>query len=223
MGAEYPGHWPSVVAKDAKYHMTFDGQVKLVYRESKYEERHLLSAGHSALAAMVNDVKMAGTGQPGGVFYLNEYGHVVVPVGREVACMYGGTCRDMLEFPYKGTLVSPVPPRHLQPGDEWPGPHVGIPYVLCAGGDDIKYRSKIPGHRLGFTWDFLSDAVSPSYAERLARRLVNVKGWSGGRIYVNEAHAFFAPVEVRGLYRHLYLGQLDDDPWFPEPRVGAGK
>jgi hypothetical protein len=220
MSTEYPGHWPSAVAKDAKYHMTFDGQVKLVYRESKYQERHVLITGHRHLAAMVNRVKVAGTGQPGGVFYLNEYSHVVVPVGREVIFMFGGTYRDKLEFPYEGTQLSPVPPRHLRPGDEWPGPHVGIPYTLCAGGDDIKYRSKIPGHRLGFTWEFLSDAISPSYAERLARRLGDVKGWSGGRIYINEARALFAPVEIRGKFRHLYLGLLDDDPWFPEPKVG---
>jgi hypothetical protein len=207
------------VAKDAKYHMTAAGQVKLIYRESKYEERHLVTSGHSGLASMVNSRKVARTGLPGGAFYLNEYGHVVVPVATEATCLFGGVYRERLEFAYKGSVLGPIPPRHLRPGDEWPGPHVGIPYILCASGDDIKYRSRLQDG-FGYRYTFLSDEVSPSYSERLARRLGLVKGWSGGRVYINEARAFFAPVEVRGQYRYLYLGLLEDDLWFPEPKVG---
>jgi hypothetical protein len=219
MAIEYSGHWPSVVSRDAKYHMTWNGKVQLVYRESRHVEEHLFAVGHSQLASLVNDRKKVATGQPGGVFYINEYGHVVVPVGPEATCHIVGIYRELLEFPYKGTFLGPVPPRHLEPGDEWPGPHVGIPYILSAGGDDIKYKTRVAGFPNRFEIHYLSEESSPSYAERLARRLGRVKGWSGGRIFINEARAFFAPVEIRGQYRYLFLGLLDDDPWFPEPKV----
>jgi hypothetical protein len=55
------------------------------------------------------------------------------------------------------------------------------------------------------------DKVSVS---RLTKRLAEVKK-KGGRIYINEAGEFFAPVGGE----HLYLGPLEDDVWFPAPDV----
>lgn len=221
MAPEYKGYWPSVVAKDAKYHVTARGEVRLIYRESRDEELHLEIGGHRLLTDLVNGVKVSHSGHPGGVFYLNEYGHVIVPamVDDRQKCYYAGTYREILEFPYQGVRYGPVPPNGLRPGDEWPGPHVGIPYILAPGGVDIRYESREQRGsgvlRIRRVW--LSESVGPGYARALAGRLIETKGSHGGRIYINEAQAFFAPVEGSSGSRFRYLGSLGSEPWFPEP------
>lgn len=226
MGGKYPGYWPSVVNRDAKYHVSAAGKVQLLYRESANEERTLVSQGHQQLVEMVNAVKLARTGRRGGTFYINEFGHVVVPVvsagDGQTECFYAGKYLSHLQFAYHGELIGPVPLRGLRPGDEWPGPHVGIPYIIAAGGDDIRYETRVPSDP-GLTRRVrLSSEVGRAQASHLANRLTSHKGWQGGRIYINEAGAFFAPVEVRGKYRFLYLGSLDSESWFPEPHAGGG-
>ena len=223
MAPEYRGYWPSVVARDAKYHVTAKGAIRLIYRESRDEELHIEIGGHRQLTDLVNGVKVAHSGRVGGVFYLNEYGHVVVPVvaDERLTCYFAGQYRGILEFPYDGVLYGPIPPDGLRPGDEWPGPHVGIPHILAPGGDDIRYESREQRGsavlRIRRVW--LSESVGPGYARALAHRLLQVKGWAGGRIYINEAQAFFAPVDGFGGRRYRYLGSLGVEPWFPEPNV----
>jgi hypothetical protein len=227
VGGEYPGYWPSVVSRDAKYHVTAAGDVELIYRESASEERSLNAPDHKPLVDMVNAVKVAHTGRPGGAFYLNEHGHIVVPVmspsDRQIKCYFAGKYPGRLRFPYHGEWIGPEPPAGLLPGDDWPGPHVGISHILAAGGDDIRYETRIPNDPGLIRRVRLSEEVGPAYAAHLAGRLTNGKGWGGGRIYINEAQAFFAPVEIKGKYRFIYLGCLDGAPWFPEPRLGVAR
>ena len=178
MASRYVGYWPSVVRRDAKYHVTAKGYVRLVYRASVDEERHLEVDGHEGLVRIVNDVKVEHNGREGGVFYINEYGHVVVPVAEEhgVGCYYGGSYRHTLEFPYGSHSIGPTPPPGLRPGDEWPGPHVGIPYVLSPGGDDIRYEMRDIDDPDLLRRVRLSSFCGPSYARRLGQRLIQAKG-----------------------------------------------
>ena len=46
MAPEYRGYWPSVVARDAKYHVTAKGAIRLIFRESRDEELHIEIGGH---------------------------------------------------------------------------------------------------------------------------------------------------------------------------------
>ena len=49
----------------------------------------------------------------------------------------------------------------------------------------------------------------------MAERIGKVKGWGGGRFYINEWKEMFAPLNRGGHIEYLYIGHLDeDDPWF---------
>jgi hypothetical protein len=215
MAVIYPGLVPSNVNKDAKYSVvTGDGgwEVRLTYRISSRERALLTTADHGPLVEMVNTVKEEINGQPGGAFYINEFKHVLVPAGDEY--WLAGFYDPLLEFDFDGPTISPVAPDDLEPGDAWLGPHVGIPYTLMAGGNDIKCKVKTGRIEKEYR---LSDYGKAAAAE-LARRLAQVKGSSGGRIYINECSEFFSPPPDGGV-EHLYLGPLDEDIWFPPPDV----
>jgi len=63
-------------------------------------------------------------------------------------------------------------------------------------------------------------AQGAAAAAALAHRLRSVKGFAGGRIYINEAGEFFAPIPGRSNnLSYLYLGPLGEDQWFPPPDV----
>ena len=113
--------------------------------------------------------------------------------------------------------ISPRAPSDLRAGDEWPGPHVGVAYLLCAGGNDVRYELR-QGNRI--TRVFLSDFASDAEAKRTAARIVAVKGSMGGKFYINEQCEMFAPVQHKGGWRFLYIGHLEDSAWFPESDEG---
>ena len=211
----YPGLAPSNVSKDAKYSIRSGREgyeVQLLYRVSSRERALLAHDGHQELVAMVNKVKKQVAGAPGGAFYINEFSDVLVP-GPD-GCYFAGIYEDVLEFDFDGVAVSPAA-TGLQPGEEWTGPHVGIRYTLMAGGKDIKYELKdgraTREHRL-------SDTAGEVAAQNLAKRLAAVKGSGGGRIYINECGNFFSPPPDGGI-DHVFLGSLDEDPWFVPPDV----
>src|SRR5207249_4929629 len=109
--------------------------------------------------------------------------------------------------------------RELEPGDTWTGPHPGIPYVLKAGGDDVYYVKET---RPNVTRQIhLSDPehAGPAAAKEFARRIQQVKGWAGGRFYVNEWREIFTPLTSPDGLRYVYIGHLElDEPWFSKPR-----
>ncbi len=226
--AKFPGNWPKVVAKDAKYAIRTRSNklvVSLVYEVGHREKVFLATTEHDELVKMVNSVKKEGGGY-GGVFYINEWRQVLVPVqtenSREVEYYYAGDYYGDLEFDFEGRTLSGRPlsldGTPLQPGDEWDGPHVGIPYKLCAGGRDIGYTVRISENRSREVR--LSDHVSKREVVWMADKIASQKGWQGGRFYVNEYRTIFAPVSKGNDLRYVYIGQLEEsDPWFPKPEV----
>ena len=217
MAVLYPGNIPSNVGKDAKYSVVSgaDGyEIRLTYRVSNRERALLTTDAHPELVEMVNAVKNEVNLVPGGAFYINEYLDVLVPcTDRE--CYFAGNYRHTLEFEFDGQKVSPKAPDGLQPGDEWPGPRVGIRFKIKAGARDIAYLRKAGGRE---TEVCLSEVHGPKVAAELARRLAIHKGESGGRIYLNEAFEFFGPPSTPG-DPFVYMGSLGDDLWFPPPAV----
>jgi hypothetical protein len=213
----YPGHIPSNPNRDAKYSVVHAGggmEVQLRYRVSSRELVLLTTDRHDALVDMVNEVKVAVSGVPGGVFYINEYRDVLVKANTE--CFYAGNYPYDLEFDFEGTVIGPRAPRTLRPGDVWEGPHVGIRHALTADGSDIKYVKKTGNREVTV---FLSDDVDPESARNLAQRLGRNKGPQGGRVYINEALEFFTPIDRGAVTDYVYLGCLDEDPWFTAPDV----
>jgi len=215
----FKGNCPRNVAKDAKYAVRLDhGRyvVGLVYRAPENERWYPVASDHEELTEMVNAVKTAATGSLGGAFYINEFNQVIVPTAGDEAQYYvAGEYTRPLMFQFEGHILSGKPPEGLLPGDEWTGVHPGIPYVLAAGGKDIYYETQ-PRPRVVKRVQ-LSEVRSPNDAQRLAKWITQVKGGAGGRFYVNEFRAVFAPLGTTNL-RYVYVGLLNDpDAWFPKP------
>jgi hypothetical protein len=210
----YTGYSPMRVSRDAKYTVTATGAIRLEYQESRRVRVMLTTEDHPELVEMVNAIKNEINSREGGQFYINEFHHVLVPDGKGGSCYYAGFYDDVLEFREGDLIVTPAAPDDLRPGDDWPGPHVGIPYVLNAGATDIRYEM-VDGPRR--TTVLLSDERGRDAAQSLAQRLGKIKGTSGGRFFVNEAGELFAPVGIAGDWTYLYLGDLGEDAWFPPP------
>lgn len=212
----YRGLCPSNVAQDAKYSMSVAGEVRLSYRIDARTRDLLTTDAHPTLAKMVNAAKEQVNGRPGGVFYINEFSNVVVPGKASGTCLHAGHYDGLLEFQLDGAVISPRAPAHLRAGDEWPGPHAGVAYLLCAGGDDIRYELR-QGNRI--TEVRLSDEgqAGDKAAKKTAARVSAVKGSMGGKFYINEQCEMFAPVQSNGSWIFLYIGHLEDSGWFIPP------
>lgn len=186
----YTGHTPSNVSRDAKYTVTANGEIRLEYRLDSRTKELLSTTRHPTLVDMVNAVKLEINRTPGGVFYINEFGDVLVP-DNAGGSVWAGYYDRTLKFDFDGSVISPKAPPDLNPGDRWPGPHPGVRYVLRAGGRDVKYELR-SGTRI--TEIRLSDEVGDQAANATAARIRAVKGSSGGRFYINERCELFAPV-----------------------------
>jgi len=239
----YRGVWPQNVSKLAKYAVRFiDGAWKVtVLYEADEGLRYLaVEGGGTELADTINAVKTAFGNPPGGAFYVNEYRHIIVPVAasndsdRNGSLYYYAGRLDsdfIFEFEGKPLNTKPVHPdgSPLEPGEQWIGPRPGIPYVLAAGGGDIYYESPA-----------LTDDDPPQIRPNVIRRvslsrvlankslhkealapIVKIRGYQGGRFYVNEHGAIFTPVGANsgsGI-DYIYCGQINYEAWFPEPTL----
>lgn len=217
MAKPHIGNCPGNVRKDAKYSVVNGKngmEIRLIYRMTTGEVQLITTNSHPELVDLVNRVKES-HGSRGGAFYINEYHEVLVPVATEGSEYYAaGTYNHYLQFEFDGSTIGPEPPVGTKPGDVWPGPKVGIPYTLTADGCDLKYKLSTGPKR--YIEKRLSDDVGKSESRRLAQRLSRYKQ-GGGRIYVNEARQFFAPVQNGNAWEYIYLGGLDGDSWFDQP------
>ena len=225
---EFPGNCPRNVSKDAKYRIRTDPTaggrgtlVVLVYCAAEDEIWYPTTRDHPELEEMVNAVKI-GLGQPpNGSFYINEYKQVIVPTGSSDTYYFAGRYEEPLQFEIEGRVLSgdavDTDGKRLKPGDNWDGPHPGIPYILMAGREDIRYDVRVrPQVEQRIR---LSAAIGSDKAAVVAQSIRRVKGFPGGRFYVNEFHTIFAPVSNGLDLKYVYIGQLDLKNWFPEPEI----
>jgi hypothetical protein len=235
----YRGLWPQNVGKTAKYAVRIvDGKWKVTVTYDLGEGLMFLAveSGGSDVADRVNEIKRVVEGQEGGVFYINEYQHLLVPLARNGSSQYysGGRVDVEFAFDFEGRKLTSRPVDRdgapLNAGDPWVGPRPGIPYVLAAGGQDIYYESPAltdanpPEVRQGVTRKVqLSKVLRDKEAVRRALAPIwKVRGHLGGRFYVNEHSAIFTPVDKgdgNGL-NYIYCGQIDVNSWFPQPDLG---
>lgn len=218
----FEGNCPRNIGKVAKYavrHRASTLVVSVVYDTTNGERWFATTEDHPELVRMVSEAKLELTGSPAGPFYLNEYRQVIVPGPRGEYILAGEYARPLL-FEFEGRILSGEPRgedgQALQPGDPWTGPRPGIPYRLAAGGNDIYY--KVHPRPNVVRKVLLSQAHSSEGARTIANRIRQIKGWQGGRFYVNEWRALFAPRATATGWDYVYLGQLaPEDPWFPKP------
>lgn len=240
----YRGVWPQNVSRLAKYAVRFiDGEWKITVLYEAGEGLRYLAVQNDGteLADRINAVKIAFSDQPGGAFYINEYRHILVPVSIASAAgsgshyYFAGRLSHDLVFEFEGKSLSSkaidLDGNELNPGDSWVGPRPGIPYVLAAGGADIYYKSPAltedepPQVRPSMMRKIqlskvLRDKAAVGWA---VRPVANIRGYNGGRFYVNENGAMFSPKQSgdgNGL-DYIYCGQIDPSNWFPEPTVSG--
>lgn len=219
----FMGNCPSAASKDAKYSIrdkAGETVVALHYRTPDGERWLATTREHPQLVQMVNAVKLAIRSAPKGAFYINEYKQVIVPVGPEKEYYLAGEYDAPLEFVFERNFLTgdakDFDGRPLAPGDEWFGPHPGIPYILTPGGQDVYYRAQLRK-------DVIKEMKLSAYcgkeeARLFAQRLLAVKGFQGGRFYINEFLQLFAPVEQGRAWRYVYIGkQTPEECWFPKP------
>lgn len=224
---KFIGNCPRLAPRDAKYAIRWrQGElvVSLIYRLGATERVYLSTDAHPELVQMVNAVKQAATGESGGVFYINEWRQVIVPVRGDLDYYYAGEYYGDLEFEFDGRTLSGRPVdkagNALKPGDLWEGPHPGIPYKLRAGGRDIAYEIRIGPDRIREVR--LSVEVGAEAAAAAVQKVRAIRGELGGRFYVNEWRAMFTPVTKADDLQYIYAGQLEEsDPWFPKPQLSG--
>lgn len=207
-GSKYPWLEPSSVKTDGKYRVTADGQVRLIHTIDRVERALLTTDRHPTLVAMVAEVKKAHGEPPSGVFYINEWRHVLVKADGQT--WFAGRYDDLLEFDLDGEKISARAPEGLAPGQPWPGPRVGVRYTLSATGDDVYCTRRITPQRE--RREKLS-AYLDSATEEVRRWSSRKPG--GGVVYINEARELFAPCD--SAWR--YLGPIRAHQWFPEPQI----
>jgi hypothetical protein len=224
MFSRFEGNCPRNVAKDAKYSVRTGKEgpvIALTYRALEDERWHVTTEKHPELVQMVNAVKLSLGLPPNGAFYINEYKQVIVPTAASDAYFLAGRYDQPLRFEFEGKTLSgeaiDLEGNPLSSGDTWTGPHPGIPYLLVAGGDDIRYTIQ---PRPNVEKDVkLSKVIGSQAAQAVAARIRSVKGYPGGRFYVNEFRTVFAPIEEGREWRYVYVGQIDLAAWFPEPHA----
>jgi len=220
---EFPifrGNCPHNVSKDAKYSVRSGKTspvIALTFCTDDDERWYMSTERHPELVAMVNAVKTAHGNPPNGSFYINEYKQVIVPVADCETYYLAGAYDKPLRFEFEGKTLSGEPVdlmgNPLSPGDEWAGPHPGIPYILAAGGRDVYYSSQPrPNVEKKVT---LAKATGADAGVEVASQIRAVKGFSGGRFYVNEFCSIFAPIQEGSYWRYLFIGTLDLNRWFP--------
>ena len=217
----FTGNCPRSVNKDAKYVIRSNGDgpvVAVTYNTKNGEQWHVTTKEHPDLVRIVNEIKVRVQGSPNGPFYINEYGQVIVPVGPDATYYLAREEYDLpliFEFEDNNLSGEGIDPsgKPIEPGDPWTGPHPGIPYILEPGMGDIRYDSN---PRPNVTVKVkLSSHVGSIKARSMAERIGKVKGWVGGRFYINEWKEMFAPLNRGNHIEYLYIGHLDeDDPWF---------
>jgi len=234
----YRGQWPQNISKTAKYAVRIDdGKWKITVSYDLGDGLIFLAVegGNTDIAERVNSIKKSLVGQEGGVFYINEYRHLIVPVSKGGSSYYyfGGTVHCDFQFDFEGKKLSSKPQNFdgspLVPGDQWVGPRPAIPYILAAGGRDIYFESPAltdttpPEVRHGVRRKVQLSKVlkDRSLLTKALQPIYKVKGELGGRFYVNEHLAIFTPIdkgEGNGL-TYIYCGQVDLNAWFPEPKT----
>lgn len=223
MAIIYKGNRPESVKKDAKYRIVSeDGKpvVGMSYTTATGEHWAPTVDNHPDLIRKVNAVKSEINGVLGGQFYINEYRQVIVPAKDDY--YYAGEYLNDLSFNFEGQTLSgqavDEDGNQLEEGDDWENALMGIPYIICAGGNDIRYELQLrPKVKVRAR---LSKVTSSKQAADLAHRLSGLIGhYQGGRFYINEYEEMFKPINMGAWVKYIYIGKLKDtDPWFPKPK-----
>lgn len=221
---KFKGNCPRNVSKDAKYSIRRMGNksvILIVYETNEGEFWYPTTDEHPELINLVKQVRAFFKQEVYGTFYINEFRQVILPIIGHRDYYYAGEYYSPLIFKFEGYMISGQPINFigepLNKGDEWIGPYQGIPYILTAGGNDIKYEVEISPNVKRVVK--LSETINREDAKFTANMICDVVGSKGGRFYVNEFGAIFTPRFDGNSMKYVYIGELDLNYWFPKPQL----
>lgn len=227
----FSGNCPRRGSRDTKYSIrigrdTARGFVIGLSTGVREDERwYPTTEPYPELVDMVNRAKRSlGLGY-GGAFYINEHRQVIVPSRSGDAYYIAGNFYGALRFDVDGRILSGEPldadREALVPGAPWTGPRLGFPYLLASGGNDVmcSNTTTVRG-RATETKQRLSDYIGAKRGAAVAGTIRKVKGPAGGRFFVNEFRAAFAPIQKGCDWQFVYVCQIDLADWFPPANQG---
>lgn len=233
----YPGNWPLRASKLSMYAVRFvdeEWQVAVYKQDESKLWSSLATRNYPEIVNRVNEIKKRTGSGSGGVFYINEFGHIIVParIGKVNHCFYAGKAAEKIEIEFGDESYSGEPVnkegRKLSAGDTWVGPLAGIPYYIIRNREIYFERPNFncSDHILHYSGSTIRLNLSSmnentALARQLIERISDFEGTGSGRFFVNEWQSIFAP--RLGLNTneqvYIYCGQLDTNGWFPEPMV----
>ena len=172
-------------------------------------------AAASELADAVAGAKRLAGGDGGGAFLIDEFGNVIVPAS-------DGGGRRFLAGHFRGPLMfenSHVPGErvhlgcdgHLQPGDPWKLPYVGMPYHLHRSGSIYFYQLDGGGGR----------SIYPQQQDHgLVRAIREIRPHGAVRLLVTLAGSVLTKVplgagqESEESWQPVYVGSINWNLWF---------
>jgi hypothetical protein len=167
------------------------------------------------LALAVATAKRHAGGSGGGCFAINEFGKVIVPATDHGGKRYlAGTLHRRLLFHNPFCPDEPIDlgdERHLQPGDPWKLPYVGIPHHLHRDGHIYFYNQDGTG----------GSKVYPQHQDmQLIRELRSLRPRGPIRFIINPAGLVLTKIPPDTRHRSeerwqpIYVGSVSLTLWF---------
>jgi hypothetical protein len=177
--------------------------------------RAIASESVEDLAEAVAQAKRQGGGSGGGAFLINEFGQVIVPSSTANGKRF--IAGRIHEIP---TFENPVAPKtpinlgkhdHLDTGDPWQLPYIGMPYNLHRNGTIYFYHEDEFGGR----------STYPAQQDlELIDAIRTVRPFGPVRLLVNPAGLVLTKVPVNGpsrpdpQWQPVFVGTINPNCWF---------
>lgn len=179
--------------------------------------RAVRCAATAELVAAVAQAKRHAGGDGGGAFLINEYGKVLVPAGDGIRRFLAGRLKGPLLFENPFHSEKPIDlsdAEHLENGEPWQGPYVGIPYHLHRNDKIYFYSHDERGGR---------SIYPPLQDYQLIRAIRNVRPYGPVRILVNPAGLVLTKAPSGGRqqqfedsWQPVFVGSINPNLWFEE-------
>lgn len=133
---EWEGRYNRINSESSVFHVVHRNCQYVIQAYIQTSEGRVSCQAESSKAvtemiATINDVKRRYAGHPGGSFLINEYGQVLVPTNRGPRLLIGETSGIMLLRNLETEqILNLADDSHLETGDPWNLPYVGMVYNL---------------------------------------------------------------------------------------------
>lgn len=177
--------------------------------------RAIQSETATGLADAVTRAKRFAGGSGGGSFLINEFGQVLVPASDGGGRRYfAGELHGRLLFENPFSPDAPIDlwdDSHLQPGNAWELPYIGMPYHLSRKGLVYFYCQDVERGR---------SLYPPRQDAQLIRALRSVRPWGAVRFIVTPAGFVLTKrpigdrISSEPNWQPVFVGSISHNLWF---------